>query len=89
MESFHITQNGNLKGTSYLPLILKTDIHKALPRRQLYHKKSAPALPSPGLSRGRNSEELHCADAGTKMNATTFTSGFLREPSEPHSIQLP
>lgn len=26
MESFYNTQNGNLKGASYLPLILKTDV---------------------------------------------------------------
>lgn len=26
MESFYNAQNGNLKGASYLPLILKTDV---------------------------------------------------------------
>ena len=26
MENFYNTQNGNVKGTSYIPLILKTDV---------------------------------------------------------------
>ena len=117
MESFYITQNGNLKGTSYLPLILKTDMslgrnshpsyifffsfsvqilliivnwnftqthrfQKALPRRQLYHKKSAPALPSPGISSDRDSEELHCANEGNKNGSSemTFTSVSCTSP---------